>query len=187
MRRGAPDNWRIGMQWARGVRQRRQGQVMVETLFPLMMIFGVMFASIVLFIAFLNMLLAQHALTETALYVGSTGVWTKAAETRCLQMLPSAGHSTKSCRVLRVNDDGSAGIPLTMACGGIAVLADCLNLRANNQSFVSYNKPVRIEISYTQPFLALCMPWDKNTCFGATPSSVTRSIDVYSQTRRDPS
>lgn len=163
---------------------RRSGQVMVEAIMPIAILLPLMLFSILLSFAYLNALLAEHAKTQTALYVGSTGTWTQAVKNRCEYLLPEySSLEPVECRAYAETTPGSGNYTLiaTPSCGNVSAVRDCPNEPGNYS--LDYGGRIRVELTYSQPWLQICIPFVDDGCVGP-PAQITRSVVVTSQTRR---
>lgn len=173
---------------------RENGQAALETLFPLTVIIMLMVVCIAVFSAYANALMAQHALTKTALQVSASGVFTEKQRAVCKKMLPDSAGS--DCRVYYNSAPPSncnaadyclntpLRAPNIAACQSDSGLKDCFNTGGSSSQIKSYGSLMRVEVTYNQPWPMRCLPGAKTCPFEGGQSTVTRYVVIMSQTRR---
>lgn len=149
----------------------RRGVETIEALFCIGLIIVITsWAALVTFI-FGNALVAQHALSQTALYVASAGRWTPEMRDFCQSLTPQPAGQSGSCQVVLVTADGTE-VPLGFAAENGALRPD---------DIAPYNSVLRIYVRYNQPFFQVCLFSD--ACVGRQTFAITRRIEVRSQTQ----
>lgn len=144
--------------------RRRRGTETIEFIATLAVVLAVTTAAISIFAAFANTLLAQHALSQTAIYVTANGRFTTAAQDRCLQMMPdSAGAGQVKCRLFR--SDGSEVTP-SQTVGETLPIA--------------FGDPMTLQVEFQQPWFFLCLD---GGCSNLA-SNVTLKVDLLSLTQQ---
>lgn len=144
--------------------RRRRGTETIEFVVTLAVVLMVMTAAISVFAAYANTLLAQHALSQTAIYVASNGRFTTAAQDRCLEMMPDSGGAGQSkCRLFR--SDGSEVTPSQS-------VGDTLP--------VAFGDPVTLQVEFQQGWLFLC---PGHSC-PSLASNVELKVDLLSLTQQ---
>lgn len=180
---GSPGSWRRRL-------RRRDGQTVIEALFPSMLVLGLTLASALIFLLFANALMAQHAMTQSALYASSAGVWTEQQKEACEDGLP--GQEQKRLCWLERQVSATRWEQVTPACSGRERVGDCLNqpvLPSEGRRFSSRSElqPLRLHIRYAQALPAICLnPGPKPVCLGGGDGYqlIERSVIIYSQSWR---
>lgn len=151
---------------------RRAGVETLEFLLTFVILMIVTAGCVFITVGYGNALAAQHALSQTALYVAANGRYTQAIETRCEQMLPRSGGGEAICRAFRVRD---------------GQVIEQIPPAANTSSAVPvpFGEQLRIEVRYTQPWFEFCVPelMGDRECAGDVSIAIQRHIDVPSLTR----
>lgn len=169
----------------------RSGQMYVEALIPIVVIFALLYLGAFIFSMHSNALRSANAQTRTASYLSATGTWTEQQRMDCLRLLPGydaelgTEQTDVSCEAYYQDDSGTwQKMPENLCGAATTPVADCFNQPSNltGQQFVDYNKPLRLEITYIQPMPNMC-------AFGAcadgdAQNEIKRSVQFYSQTRR---
>lgn len=150
--------------FARELRRGRGGVEVIESLFLIPLALVMTLWAVLLTWMFGNALVAQHALSQTALYVASSGRYTTKMDEFCLSLMPSPGGASSgaSCQAFIVPANGT---PTPLPPDGIA----------------PYNTHLRVEVSYQQPIWRLCITG--GSCAGKVEFPVVRSLDFRSQTQ----
>lgn len=148
--------------------RRRRGTETIEFIATLAVMLMVMTAVISLFVAFANALVAQHALSQTAIYVAANGRYTVGAQERCVDLMPGGGSGAGqvTCRLLR--PDGSEIAPAANASQALPA---------------AFGTPLTIRVEYQQPWFFLC---PAGAGCDRLTSSISREIDVLSLTQQRP-
>lgn len=154
----------------RSLAGRRRGAETLEFLVTVVVLLIITAGCVMITNAFGNALAAQHALSQTSLYVAANGRYTQNIEARCIAMLPT-GAGEASCRAYRVR-------------GGTVLEELPASPNASSATPVPFGQQLRISVAYSQPFFELCAPsFTGNECVGDIALAIERHIDVPSLTR----
>lgn len=145
--------------------RRRRGSETLESAFTFGVMLMMMAIVISLFSAFANAMLAQHALSQTALYVAASGRFTDKAQKHCEAMLPSQveGYSPH-CRLLRA--DGGEIPPA--ADDAVAIPA-------------AFGSKLSLQVEYQQPWFFICLTGD---CANSSPVRLKVGLLSLTQQRQ---
>lgn len=145
--------------------RRARGAETIEFLFTAAITMAVTTLAIAVFMVFANTLLAQHALSQTALYVAANGRFTDAVAERCLQMMPdAAGASGARCRLLRA-DGSEIATPRRYA----------------DTAPVPFGEPMTLQVEFDQRWLVIC---PVSAC-SRMSTRVSAKVDLLSLTRQE--
>ncbi len=174
--------------------RKEHGQVSLEALMPLVVIIMLMVLCVAVFSAFANAIIAQHALTQTALRVSASGSFSEKQRTDCRKLLPNS--ATSDCRVY-FNGNPPATCqaadyclrtllpsPTGPGCSAVSGLRDCFNTASSSADIKPYGALLRVEITYDQAWPLRCLPGTGTCPFGNGHTQVTRYVVITSQTRR---
>lgn len=157
------------------LRRSRLGAEVLEFAIAIVVMFAMFVACMEVFFLYSQLIVAQHALSQTAMRVSATGSWSQAMKARCETQLPGkTGPGTRSCTLRRVNNNLL-----------VAPTADARVISADNSVLVgAEGTSVRLEISYTQEIISACIA---SICVPPNLSpQIVRQIEFTTQGRRQP-
>lgn len=159
---------------------RRRGTETLEFALTVGVMLFVFIMALQIFLLYANLIVAQHALTQTALRVGATGSWSVNMQNRCINETPGA-ENTQFCELYYINPTTGLIDPTPIG----STLDPTVIAPLNSTGLVSAEGTrLRLRVQYDQTIIKICLPLSDQCLGGAM--TMAREIDFLSQTRRQP-